>query len=189
MGMPAVEHRRWTADQVRALPEVPGKRFECVDGELLVSPGPRYSHQHVVMLLSTQLHAYCRTHEIGAVLAGPGELELDAHTLVQPDVFVLPLVRGRLPMSQEETGEPMLLIEVLSPGTARNDRLVKRPRYQRLGVEMWIVDLDSRLVERWMPDANRPEIITEILTWQPAAAAMPLVIKVAALFTEALGEI
>jgi hypothetical protein len=28
MGMPAVEPRRWTAAEVQALPEEPGKRFE-----------------------------------------------------------------------------------------------------------------------------------------------------------------
>lgn len=36
--MPAIQVPRWTADAVRALPDEPGKRFECVDGELLVSP-------------------------------------------------------------------------------------------------------------------------------------------------------
>ena len=45
MGMPAMQERRWTAAEVRALPDEPGKRFEVVDGELLVSPGPTFRHQ------------------------------------------------------------------------------------------------------------------------------------------------
>ncbi len=36
--MPSVVARHWTAAEVRALPDESGKRFECVDGELLVSP-------------------------------------------------------------------------------------------------------------------------------------------------------
>lgn len=86
MAMPAVQSHRWTADEVRVLPEEPGKRYECVDGELLVSPGPRRPHQYAVGFLYATLRAYCKETSAGAVLMGPGELELDAYTLVQPDV-------------------------------------------------------------------------------------------------------
>lgn len=119
--MPALQSHRWTADEVRALPEEPGKRFECVDGELLVSPGPRWAHQHAVLFLSANLYRYCASIGVGAVLMGPGELELDTYTLVQPDIFVMPLAAGRRPQSQKDTGNALLMIEVLSPGTARHD--------------------------------------------------------------------
>jgi Uma2 family endonuclease len=135
MAMPAVESHRWTAEEVRALPEEPGKRFECVDGELLVSPGPVLPHQALVCLFQRARYDYCRGQGVAAAFAGPGELELDPFTLVQPDVFVLPLVNGRLPRSQQETGDALLLVEVLSPSTARYDRVTKRRRYQRYGVE------------------------------------------------------
>lgn len=188
MGMPAVQSHRWTADEVRALPDVPGMRYECVDGELLVSPAPRYKHQYAVGLLYEALSSYCRLHAAGAVLMGPGELELDPYTLVQPDLFVLPLVDGRLPQHQNDTGNPLLMVEVLSPGTARHDRIIKRPRYQRSGVELWIVDNDSRLVERWTPDDDRPEILADRVSWHPAGVDHPLVIVLADLFAKALGE-
>ena len=42
MGMPA-QNLRWTAEMVRTLPD-DGKRYELVDGELLVSPAPSYLH-------------------------------------------------------------------------------------------------------------------------------------------------
>lgn len=135
MSMPAVLPRRWSAADVRELPDEPGKRFECVDGELLVSPSPRLTHQSVVALLWREIEAYVRAHTLGAAFFAPGDLELDAHTLVQPDVYVLPLVDGRRPRTQAEIGQPLLLIEVLSPSTARFDRVIKRHRYQRQGVE------------------------------------------------------
>ena len=188
MVMPATDTHLWTADEVRALPEERGTRFECVDGELLVSPGPRLPHQWVVSLVHERLVQYCRTTRFGAVSGGPGELELDRFTLVQPDVFVLPKVNGRLPQTQEEAGHPLLFVEVLSPSTARYDRVVKRARYQRYGVEYWIFDSEARLVERWTPDAERPEIISAELTWQPAGATIALTIELPALFAEALGE-
>ena len=58
-----------------------------------------------------------------------------------------------------------------SPSTARFDRVVKWLRYQRQGIpEYWIVDLDSRLFERWLPRDERPEILYERIAWAPDAA-------------------
>lgn len=189
MAMPAVSPRRWTAEAVRALPDEPGKRFECVDGELLVSPSPRLVHQSMVMLLWRALEDFSREAGIGCAFVAPGDLELDRFTLVQPDVYVLPLVDGRRPRTIEEIRFPLLLVEVLSPSTARYDRVVKRDRYQRHGVEYWIVDIDARLIERWMPESDRPEIITGTITWAPAGAASPLVLELEPLFTEANGPV
>ena len=67
MAMPALDSHMWTADGVRALPSEPGKRFECVDGALLVSPGPRLPHQSVLSLLHELLAPYYRSHRIAAV--------------------------------------------------------------------------------------------------------------------------
>jgi Uma2 family endonuclease len=188
MVMPAVQPRRWTADEVRALPDVPGKRFECVDGALIVSPGPRFPHQRAVGALFLALHPYVVGTGFADLLTGPGEVELDPHTLVQPDLFVLPLVDGRVPVGPEESAEPLLVVEVLSPSTARYDRGVKRDRYQRAGAEYWIVDVDSRVVERWLPGALHPEVLRDELRWHPAGAAEPLAIALPPLFAEAHGE-
>ena len=188
MAMPALDSHMWTADDVRALPSEPGKRFECVDGALLVSPGPRLPHQSVLSLLIEVFAPYCRSHGIGAIFASPGELELDRFTLVQPDVFILPFVNGKRPQSQEAAGHPLLFVEILSPSTARYDRVVKRARYQRFGVEYWIADLDARVVERWTPGNDRPEIVSGTLTWHPALATESLAVDLQRLFAEALGE-
>ena len=50
------------------------------------------------------------------------------------------------------------------------------------------MDLDARLVERWLPDDERPEILTESISWQPAGRSEPLVVDLPALFREAFGE-
>lgn len=189
MAMPLVTPRRWTADDVRALPDEPGKRFECVDGELLVSPSPRITHQYILGYLWREIDAFVRAHGLGAAVLAPSDLELDRFTLVQPDVFVLPLVGGRRPRTVEEIGHPLLFIEVLSPSTARYDRVVKRARYQRYGVEYWIVDGDARLLERWNPDTDRPSIHTDTISWAPTGATTPFLLELAPMFVDALGEI
>jgi Uma2 family endonuclease len=149
MAMSAVLPRRWTADAVRALRDEPGKRFECVDGELLVNPSPRLPHQWAVGAFFEALTSWCRAHAVGAVGMAPFDFELDRFTLVQPDVFIVPLVKGRRPATPEELGHPLLFVEVLSPSTARADRVVKRKRDQRHAVPYWIADADARLVETW----------------------------------------
>jgi Uma2 family endonuclease len=118
----------------------------------------------------------------------PADFELDRHTLVQPDLFIVPLVNGRRPVSDEQVGHPLLFVEVLSPTTARADRVLKRQRYQRHGVTYWIVDVDARLVECWTPEAERPEIVSGTLTWHAPDAAVPFTLELAGLFAEALGE-
>lgn len=85
-------------------------------------------------------------------------------------------------------GRLLLVVEIPSPGTARADRLVKRRLYQRQGVpEYWIVDVAARLVERWRPEDERPEILTEHLEWQPAPVREALRVDLAAYFGEVVG--
>ena len=40
----------------------------------------------------------------------------------------------------------------------------------------WIVDIDSRLVERWRPRDEKPEILREKIEWQPDEKVGALVI-------------
>lgn len=188
MGMPAVGDRRWTVAEVRALPEEPGKRFEVVDGELLVSPGPTFAHQRVKAEFQALLRAYLEKWRVADVLDGPAEIEADVHTLVQPDVFVLPLVDERRPRDWAEVNRALLIIEVLSPSTARYDRVKKRHRYQRLGAEYWIADPGARLIERWMPDDERPAMFDDRISWQPEGAGEPISIDLVKLFARALDD-
>jgi Uma2 family endonuclease len=77
---------------------------------------------------------------------------------------------------------------VLSPSSAQHDRVRKRPLYQRHVPEYWIVDLDARLVERWRPDDDRPEILTGVLAWHPAGASEPFRLELPAYFAQVLDE-
>ena len=120
------------------------------------------------MALYQRLAPWLSTHGAGRVVVAPADIVLDPHTLVQPDLFVVPLVNGRRPASWEDVGLLLLVVEVLSPSTARYDRDLKRRRYLRAGVpEYWIVDPDGRVVERWRPEDTRPEILAEQLQWEP----------------------
>ena len=166
MGMPA-RHTEWTPEMVRALPD-DGMRYELLNGELLVSPAPSLRHQAILGRLYLLIESYVRTHRIGWIYWSPADIELSPGNISQPDLFVVPGSGDEEPTSWSEILRLLLVIEALSPTTARNDRLNKRPAYQRAGIpEYWIVDIDARLVERWRPEDDRPEVIADVLEWQP----------------------
>jgi len=185
MGM-AQASTTWTGERVRALPD-DGLRYELVDGELLVTPSPGWTHQTAVAALFRRLDGYVGSNALGWVRFAPADISLGEDEVLQPDLFVIPAALN--PRSWQEVRALLLVIEVLSPGTARYDRLIKRRRYQRAPVpEYWIVDLDARLVERWKPDDTRPEILTETLEWTPAPGLKPLEIELPVFFAEVWGE-
>ena len=184
----ATATRRWTVEEVRALPD-DTSRYEVIDGELFVTPGPTWRHGEAAEALFIRLRAHCATHMIGHAKIAPQDVTWGDRTMVEPDIFVVPVVGGRRPRTWEEAGRLLLAVEVLSPSSARADRIVKRRLYQRVGVpEYWIVDVDARAIERWLPNDERPEILTERLEWQPDPDRQPFVLDLAAYFAEVFGE-
>lgn len=182
MGMPQAAER-WTAEMVRALPD-DGNRYEVIDGELLVSPSPAELHQRAVFELASLLRLPVRDAGHGEVLVSPADIQLDAHGMVQPDIFVQGLVAGRLSVKWNSGAPLYLVVEILSSSTARVDRTTKRRRFQRARIpEYWIVDLDARTVERWRPDDERPEVLTESIEWLPPGGSKPMIVDLPAFFS------
>ena len=193
MGMPAERfRRRWTASDVRRLiAEAPlaSPRYELVDGDLVVTPSPSFRHQEAVTLLLVALSSYCRAEGVGHAMASPSDIELEPESVRQPDVFVLPAAeRRRLAREGFPARELLLAVEVVSPGSAHDDRVRKRALYQRRVPEYWVVDTDARVVERWRAGATQPEVLSDRMEWLPAGAHEPLILDLAALFGRVWAE-
>lgn len=187
MGMPHVTSG-WTAERVRALPD-DGNRHELIDGELLVTPAPRGLHQEAVMGLLRRLDPWLSDVRAGRLLVSPADLSLGEDEVLQPDLFVCRTATGGPLRDWSDITSLLLVIEVLSPATARYDRQLKRRRYQRAGVpEYWIVDPDARVFERWRPADDRPEVVSDRLLWEPAPDQARLELDVAAYFRDVWGE-
>jgi Uma2 family endonuclease len=161
----------------------PGVRYELVDGEILVTPSPHWTHQRVALELALRLHAYIRAQGIGELFAAPLDVNLEPGLVLQPDMLVVP--NGELTKRADVVRHLLLAVEILSPSSARHDRVTKRPKYQRNRVpEYWIVDDRSRTVERWRPDDERPELIDGVIEWLPVSASEPFRLDLAAFFAE-----
>jgi Uma2 family endonuclease len=179
MGMAAPTY--YTADMVRALPD-DGSRYEAVHGELLVTPSPRPLHQETVGRLYAALREYTRRVGVGHAIASPADISWGPDTLIQPDVFVVPLHEVRT-MDWARMKTLLLAIEVLSPSSTRADRFTKRRLYQEVGVPAyWIVDADGHAVEVWTPEVAFPTVERERAVWHPAGAAESFSLALADLF-------
>jgi Uma2 family endonuclease len=179
MGMAAPVY--YTADMVRALPE-DGNRYEVVRGELLVTPAPRLWHQEVTFRLAEAISGYLKLERAGHLLLSPADISWGPDTLVQPDLFVVPLEQART-LDWAQITRLLLVAEVLSPSSRRADRFTKRLEYQRQQVPLyWIVDPDERAVEVWTPGDTFPRFERERLVWQPAGAVTPFGLDLPDLF-------
>lgn len=185
MHMPTLK-RRWTVDDLDDLPD-DGRRYEVIDGELFVTPAPSLDHQAAAGALYRILAAYLGRERVGYAFVAPADVTFSPERAVQPDVFVVPLVRGKRPRKFDEVKRLLLAVEVLSPSTARADRVVKRTMFRNEGVaEFWIIDLDARAFERSTPADSRVDVLDQRVQWRPEGASVPLEIDVTRYFAEAL---
>ena len=179
MGMAATTY--YTAEMVRSLPD-DGNRYEVVYGELLVTPAPRLWHQELCVRLVAALRTYLAREPVGLALLAPADISWGRDTLVQPDVFVVPVEEARL-QDWSVIRHLLLAVEILSPSSTRADRFTKRRLYQERAIPTyWMVDGDAQLVEVWQPDDALPVIERDRLTWRPAGAARPFTLELSELF-------
>ena len=81
----------WSVADLADLPN-DGNRYEVIDGELHVTPAPTWDHQRAVMRLFTLLAPYVERERIGEVIVAPADVAFSDESVVQPDLFVVPLL-------------------------------------------------------------------------------------------------
>jgi Uma2 family endonuclease len=133
-----IRYDGFTVDDLDEMPD-DGRRYELVDGVLLVSPSPRWEHQRGASRLDAVLERACPSH---LDVLHPIDVRRGERTSVQPDLSV---VRAEdLVPGERFAAVPVLVVEILSPSSVGIDKLFKRDLYARLGVpSYWIVDLDE----------------------------------------------
>lgn len=142
---------RLTHEDYLAWPD--DERWEIIDGKAYcMTPAPSFKHQRIVgAIYRTVANALAG----GPCVVGiaPTDVVLSDHDVVQPDVFVV--CDQKKINDQNIRGAPDLVVEVMSPATARKDRWEKKGLYERTGVlEYILVDPDGRYVERYLLDAD-----------------------------------
>lgn len=188
MVMPAyTTDRIWSVEEVLALPP-DRNRYEVVHGELLVTPSPNLHHQVALGRIMFALQSYL--HGLGILdtcLPGPVDFFHGATVYVQPDCVVARM--EELTGSYRDMRHLRLVVEVISPSSARGDRFVKRVAYQAAGVETyWVIDPERSVVEVWRPKDEMPDIATERLVWRVTPEAPELIVDLGVVFAALPGN-
>ena len=122
-------------------------RAELYEGALIVSEAPSVQHQRILMEISSQLHTYLKGKPC-EVFPSPFAVRLfdNEETIFEPDIVVV-CDKSKLD-KRRCNGPPDMIIEILSPTTARMDKKLKFGKYQKSGVkEYWIIDPVLNLLE------------------------------------------
>ena len=117
-------------------------RYELLDGELIMVPAPNLKHQQVQVRLGQCLWRFIRDHKLGEMFYAPCDVVLSDNDIVQPDLLFVSREREHLLSGGKNVqGAPDLVVEILSPSSAEQDRGKKRALYGKHGVtEYWLVD-------------------------------------------------
>ena len=137
---------KFTLEDYKHTPD--DKRYELLDGELIMAPAPNLGHQRIDMNLGSSLHAFVKERGLGEVLSAPCDVVLSNTDVVQPDLLFVSREREHILLGGENVlGAPDLVVEILSPSTAGRDRTVKSALYARHGVsEYWLADPEARTI-------------------------------------------
>jgi Uma2 family endonuclease len=122
--------------------------FQVIEGELIMSPSPKFFHQHIALNIARLIGNYLDRHPIGEVMIAPLDVFLSDINIFQPDVMFVSNERLSLISEKGIEGGPELVVEVLSKSTAKYDAGLKKKIYSRTGVqELWLVDPEAKTIQ------------------------------------------
>jgi Uma2 family endonuclease len=176
MGLPLSNAQSFTyADYLRW---EDGHRWELIQGlAYAMTPAPSTRHQQVLLALASRFALHLKGGNCQVFVAPfdvrlPVEDEADeeVETVVQPDISIFcdPAKIDK----RWARGAPDLVVEILSPATARKDMVQKLLLYQSRGVpEYWLVDPEKEVLQvlRLTPD----KVYTSIGEFSPPASVSP----------------
>lgn len=134
-------------------------RGELINGEVVaMSSSPTFNHNRVASRIYRAFENYLEGKRCTAIADGT-DLYLTQEDRFIPDMMV---VCDRDKIRRDGVhGAPDLVVEVLSPSTARDDRMHKKAVYEASGVrEYWLVDPENRTIEQHFLRDGRLELNT-----------------------------
>ena len=162
------EDRKYTYADYLTWPE--DERWEIIDGIAYMMTAPTWQHQAISRELNRQISNYlfdkpCKSFAAPFDLRIPefNERDEETTTIVQPDLVVICNKEGL--KGTGFYGIPTIIIEILSPSTARKDKILKFSRYQRAGIqEYWMVSPEYEQIEVYTLQENKRYELSKIYT-------------------------
>ncbi len=131
-----------------------GSRSEILNGKtVMMSPRPSVVHNSVAFNIAYAFKTFLKGKPCRAFADGT-DVYLTEDDIVIPDAMII--CNRNIIKKNGIHGVPDLIVEVLSPGTVKNDRTYKKDLYEKVGVkEYWIVEPEAKTVEVYLLSDNR----------------------------------
>jgi Uma2 family endonuclease len=125
-----------------------GFLYELINGNIVKKQAPSPQHQEAVSNLLTFMNIHVLSNKLGKCYTAPIDVFFDKYSNTQPDILFIKKDRQFIVTKHGIEGQPDLIVEVLSPSSFKNDRIIKKDLYLQFGVaEYWIVDPIYQSVE------------------------------------------
>ncbi|MDR4503197.1 MAG: Uma2 family endonuclease [Candidatus Scalindua sp.] len=129
------------------------KRYELIEGELLMTPSPTTGHQRILRKLEFLLEKFVNEKNLGEIFFTPCDVYLDEGNVVQPDIMFISKERLNIIGEKNIQGAPCITIEIISKSSAYRDMVQKKKLYAQFGVkEYWIVIPEDESIEIYLLD-------------------------------------
>lgn len=120
-------------------------REELLHGEIYMMSSPSVNHYQIAFNIATAFQAFLKGKTCRAFGDGV-DVYFTKEDRVIPDAMIV--CNRDIIKNDGVHGAPDLVVEVLSPSTAKNDRGYKKELYEKSGVkEYWIVSTEMRSIE------------------------------------------
>src|SRR5680860_143151 len=144
------------------LPE--GTRAQVIENQLIMSPRPLDRHQETLINIVLPIGNYVKKNSLGKIRTGPAGVYLDEENIFEPDIMFISSKNIHKFRKDGLHGAPDLVIEILSPSTAKYDKNQKKSAYERYGVrEYCIVDPETKEVQGFFLKDDRYESPLELV--------------------------
>jgi Uma2 family endonuclease len=164
------------------------EKSEWINGEAFVHSPAKWEHNKIVIRAGKLLDTIAQVNKLGEVTVEKCMIGLTRNDL-EPDVCFWPAeVAKTFTADQMIFPAPALVIEVLSPSTEHNDRVIKADDYAAHGVrEYWIIDPEAQTVEQFLlNDSAQYDLRAKTSNGTLTSVAMSgAIISVRALFDDA----
>jgi Uma2 family endonuclease len=154
------EKKIWTYEDYCSLSEDDLTIYEIIEGELFMAPAPNIKHQRVLRNLFRIMDRYVLEKALGEILFAPCDVVFSEINVLQPDILFISKENQKILTEKNIQGSPDLVVEIISFGTARKDRINKMRVYARFGVRhVWLIDPDSETIEAFQLDEQIYRIV------------------------------
>lgn len=146
MNLPFEKHEAWDYKSYCSINDE--KRYEVINGNLIMVPAPGFEHQQFSVNLEFILVQYMRSKSLGKFLDAPIDIILDENNVVQPDILFISKENKGIIQEKGIFGSPDLVIEIISKSSRYRDIFTKKDLYQYFKVkEYWLVDPKSKSIQ------------------------------------------